>query len=192
LENILTVMTDRLHKSGFNTHAKLIKYMLHTVARGEVTEPLYTEEEAPIGSLNNAEYLNEYIINLLLGGFATLTRNKVSPIVAGLFDLDKNETAYKTHLRDFLIDLKEFSEENNADLYAEETAQQVNEQQQLQMQNRASVPGLLNPYEVEDSNNYEGNPSEVSMGNLQLDGNLNQNEGNLNNAGGVINSGQGY
>merc|ERR1712146_187117 len=122
LENILIVMTDRLHKSGFNTHAKLINYMLFAVAKGEVTEPLYTEQEAPIGSLNNAEYLNEYMIDLLLNGFQTLTRNKLIPFVGGLFDLSKDFVAYKTHLRDFLIDLKEFSEENNAEWYAEENA----------------------------------------------------------------------
>merc|ERR1712146_846980 len=189
LENILTVMTDRLHKSGFNTHAKLINYMLHAVARGEVTEPLYTDEEAPLGSLNNVEYLNECMINLLLNGFETLTKNKLIPFVEGLFDLNKDFVAYKMHLRDFLIDLKEFSEENNADLYAAETAQQLQEQQELQMQNRASVPGLLNPYEVQENSN-EVDASDVQINNLQLDG---QNDGLGNTASsGVINSSQGY
>jgi len=164
----LTVMTDRLHKSGFNTHAKLIQYMLFAVAKGEVTEPLYTEEEAQLfnGQVNNAEYLNEYMINLLLNGFETLTRNKLISFVGGLFDLTKDFVAYKTHLRDFLIDLKEFSEENNADLYAEETAQQLQEQKEFQMQNKASVPGLLNPYELQQN---EVDPSDVEFNSLQLD-----------------------
>lgn len=38
----------------------------------------------------------------------------------GLFDLNKDLSAFKLHLRDFLIQLKEFSEGDNSELYLEE------------------------------------------------------------------------
>lgn len=36
----------------------------------------------------------------------------------------KDDSAFKQHLRDFLVQTKSFADKNNADLYAEEAAQQ--------------------------------------------------------------------
>ncbi len=43
--------------------------------------------------------------------------------VQGMFQL-KDDAAFKQHLRDFLVQTKSFADMNNADLYAEEAAQQ--------------------------------------------------------------------
>ena len=43
--------------------------------------------------------------------------------VQGMFQL-KDDSAFKQHLRDFLVQTKSFADKNNADLYAEEAAQQ--------------------------------------------------------------------
>ena len=43
--------------------------------------------------------------------------------VAGMFEY-KDFAAFKQHLRDFLVQTKQFADENNADLFAEEAAQQ--------------------------------------------------------------------
>ena len=40
--------------------------------------------------------------------------------VVGLFDLNKDINSFKLHLRDFLVQLKEFSEGDNSELYLEE------------------------------------------------------------------------
>lgn len=61
-------------------------------------------------------------------------------------DLNK----FKTHLRDFLIQLKEFSGTDNAELFAEDREQ---EQQQLKAAEREralKVGGLLKPAELQD------------------------------------------
>ena len=52
---------------------------------------------------------------------------------------------FKTHLRDFLVQLKEFSAENNQDLYSEERAQQAAARQEAERAQRLAVPGLVNP-----------------------------------------------
>ena len=40
-----------------------------------------------------------------------------------MFEL-KEDSAFKQHLRDFLVQTKSFADKNNADLFAEEAAQQ--------------------------------------------------------------------
>ena len=41
--------------------------------------------------------------------------------VSGMFEL-KDDSAFKAHLRDFLVQTKSFADKNNADLFAEEAA----------------------------------------------------------------------
>ena len=43
--------------------------------------------------------------------------------VSGMFEL-KEDSAFKAHLRDFLVQTKSFADKNNADLFAEEAAAQ--------------------------------------------------------------------
>ena len=43
--------------------------------------------------------------------------------VSGMFEL-KEDSAFKQHLRDFLVQTKSFADKNNADLFAEEAAAQ--------------------------------------------------------------------
>jgi hypothetical protein len=43
--------------------------------------------------------------------------------VSGMFEL-KDDSAFKGHLRDFLVQTKSFADKNNADLFAEEAAAQ--------------------------------------------------------------------
>lgn len=43
--------------------------------------------------------------------------------VSGMFEL-REDSAFKQHLRDFLVQTKSFADKNNADLFAEEAAAQ--------------------------------------------------------------------
>ena len=45
----------------------------------------------------------------------------VQACVSGMFEL-KEDSAFKAHLRDFLVQTKSFADKNNADLFAEEAA----------------------------------------------------------------------
>lgn len=57
----------------------------------------------------------------------------------GLFVHCENTTAFKAHLRDFLVDLKEFQETDNSELFLEE----VEQSQQQELSRRMQVPGLV-------------------------------------------------
>lgn len=47
LQDILAVMTDRLHKSGFKMHATLLRHMFQLVETGQVTLELYDVAQHP-------------------------------------------------------------------------------------------------------------------------------------------------
>jgi len=67
-----------------------------------------------------------------------------------MFDLKMDLPTFKTHLRDFLIQLKEFSVEDNSGLYGEEHEARKRQQLEAQETHRNAVPGLLKPSEIID------------------------------------------
>jgi exportin-1 len=68
--------------------------------------------------------------------------------VLGLFDVTLDLVAFKQHLRDFLIAIKEFENEDNTELFEEETKNQLEMTRQQQWQYMSSVPGLLKPSDI--------------------------------------------
>lgn len=106
LQEVLYVMTDRLHKSGIKMHATLLRHMLHLVETGTVVVPLFNPAEQAPGTTNQA-FLREYIGTLLLTQFTNLTKAQVIAFVTGLFDLSVDVNTFKQLLRDFLVQLKE-------------------------------------------------------------------------------------
>jgi exportin-1 len=142
-------MTDRLHKSGFKMHATLLRYMFHLVQMNQVTVPLFDPGSATVGQANPA-FLRDHISSLLNQSFPNLTRTQVSTFVDGMFDLGMDLPTFKTHLRDFLIQLKEFSAEDNSGLFGEEHDAQERQHLEAQTAHRNAVPGLLKPSEIID------------------------------------------
>jgi exportin-1 len=149
IQDVFAVMTDRLHKSGFKMHATLLRHMFHLVQMNQVTVPLFNTANAPPGQTNPA-FLREHISNLLIQSFPNLTRSQVSKFVDGMFDLNMDLPTFKAHLRDFLIQLKEFSVEDNSGLYGEEHEAHQQRMMEAQEAQRAAVPGLLKPSEIID------------------------------------------
>lgn len=77
-----------------------------------------------------------------------IPRQQISQFIEGLFSLSSDISRFKLNIRDFLIQLKEFSGDN-ADLYAEdkETAQQA--AKDAERERAAKVGGLLKPSEID-------------------------------------------
>ena len=150
IQDTLAVMTDRLHKSGFKMHATLLRHIFHLVEGGHVTAPLFDPAAQPAGQTNPA-FLREHVANLLIASFPNLTKAQVLSFVVGLFDLGTDLPTFKQHLRDFLIQLKEFSDDGdagNAGLFDEETQARQRHDHEQQMAARLAVPGLVNPHEL--------------------------------------------
>jgi exportin-1 len=70
--------------------------------------------------------------------------------VDGLFVLNNDLPKFKLNLRDFLIQLKEFSVGDNAYLFAEDREIAAEEARKAEREKAAKVGGLIKPSEMDD------------------------------------------
>jgi len=123
--------------------------MFHLVQMNQVTVPLFDPANAPVGQ-TNPSFLQSHISNLLITSFPNLTRSQVTTFIEGMLDLKMDLPTFKTHLRDFLIQLKEFSGDDNSGLYSEETEAAAQRQKEELEARRNAVPGMLKPSEIDN------------------------------------------
>lgn len=67
----------------------------------------------------------------------------------GLFELTDDTTRFKSNVRDFLIQLKEFAGDNTA-LWSEERENELEFARKAEREKAMKVGGLLRPSELED------------------------------------------
>ena len=152
VNEVLGIMTDRLHKSGFKLQVMVLMHLFRSVQLNQIKSPIFNVAEHPTIQ-DNAQYLRETVINLLVEAFPNLNHTQITSFVVVFFDVNMDLNSLKDHVRDFLITVKEFAAEDNSDLYIEEREASLELTKSEQWQYRASVPGLLKPDEVEYNHN---------------------------------------
>ncbi|XP_061995641.1 protein EXPORTIN 1A [Rosa rugosa] len=145
-QEIFAVLTDTFHKPGFKLHVLVLQQLFCLVESGPVTEPLWDVAVVPYQYPNNAMFVREFTIKLLSDSFPNMTSIEVTQFVNGLFESKNDLATFKDHIRDFLVQSKEFSAQDNKDLYAEEAAVQRERERQRML----SIPGLVAPNEIQD------------------------------------------
>eukprot|EP00762_Andalucia_godoyi_P002986 ANDGO_04130.mRNA.1 Protein EXPORTIN 1B len=133
LEAVLEVMTDGAHKAGFKFQALIVMHICHLVALNRVPVAILSAA-AP---QQNGAVLAAYLRDLLQRGFTNLVPTQTATIVDKWFDIRQDFQHLKVDMRDFLVQLKQFSN-NNQHLFEEE---QLAQQRALE-ERRAAVPGL--------------------------------------------------
>ena len=73
---------------------------------------------------------------------------QITQFVEGLFIYNSDINRFKTNLRDFLIQLKEFSGDN-AELYAEDREQELKAAKDAERERAMKVGGLLKPADID-------------------------------------------
>lgn len=143
LQEVLDVLSDTFHKPGFRLQAQILAQLFHVVEAGSITVPLWANRPDTNGQQyqNNQLYVRDFTIKLLLSSFQNLTQPQVQRFVQGLFEFNTNQPKFKTHLRDFLVNLKEFGGDTD-DLFLDEKQARTLEQQQMEQNRVESVPGL--------------------------------------------------
>ncbi|EDW88521.1 exportin-1 [Drosophila yakuba] len=141
LMQIFSVVTDTSHTAGLPNHAIILAYMFSLVENRKITVNL-----GPIP--DNMIFIQEYVASLLKSAFNHLSDNQIKVFVTGLFNLDENVQAFKEHLRDFLIQIREATGEDDSDLYLEEREAALAEEQSNKHQMQRNIPGMLNPHEL--------------------------------------------
>jgi len=146
LQHVFSVVTDTSHTAGMTMHASILAYMFSLVENNKITVKLSPDEP------NNLLFVQQYVANLLKTAFNHLQNEQIRIFVKGLFSLNHDIPQFKSHLRDFLIQIKEYAGEDTHDLFLEEreTALLKAEEEKLKVQ--SSVPGILNPHHKNSTN----------------------------------------
>ncbi|CAN8300236.1 unnamed protein product [Cochlearia groenlandica] len=145
-QEIFAVLTDTFHKPGFKLHVLVLQHLFCLVESGSVTEPLWDAATVTYTHPNNAAFVREYTIKLLSSSFPNMTAAEVTQFVNRLYESRQDPSGFKNNIRDFLVQSKEFSAQDNKDLYAEEAAAQREQERQRML----SIPGLIAPNEIQD------------------------------------------
>ena len=148
IQDVMGILTDRSHKSGFALQAAALRHMFHLVEGGQVDAPLFDPASSPFTT--NAEFLHDYIAKLITTAFPNLSKQQVGAFVAGVFSQNMSLELFREHLRDFLIQIKEFSEDDNSELFLEEREAQQAAAHKAILEYQQSVPGLLKPSDLAD------------------------------------------
>jgi len=133
LQDLFFILTDTFHKSGFKKQAAILTTMFSMVENNRVTAALGPN------SNDNRIFMREYVRELLLKSFPNLSPPDVHAFVVGLFEKTDFES-FCNHLRDFLVQLKEFSEgDSNKDLFSAEDEANRSASGQREL----AIPGLV-------------------------------------------------
>jgi len=152
LQDILYVLTDTFHKSAFKLQAEILMSMFAAVEAGYIRAPLWNTSQVQDPAMTNQRYLREFVANLLATAFPNVTPATIRVFVLGLFDLNKDLPAFKHHIRDFLIQLKEFSGDNT-DLFIEEKEKELEAAKEAAQKKAMAIPGMLPPNLLPDEMN---------------------------------------
>ena len=147
LQHMFSVVTDTSHTAGLTLHATILGYMFTLVEQNKITVTLNPNQPAGAPA-NNIAYVQDFVANLLRTAFSHLSDNQIKITVKGLFTFDQDIPAFKEHLRDFLVQIREFTGEDDSDLFLEEREAALRQAQEEKRKIQISVPGILNPHEV--------------------------------------------
>lgn len=113
---------------------------LFTCVESDIKVPVGTSTSAE----NNVDYVFETIGNLLAVHFPNLTQEQIRVTIKGFFSYNRNMPKMRDHIRDFLVQIKEESGADTADLFLEEKEKEL---QRIQAE-KSLVPGVQNPHDI--------------------------------------------
>nr|VZI31082.1 unnamed protein product [Spirometra erinaceieuropaei] len=149
MQHMFAVVTDRSQTGNLTLQSSLLAYMFKIVENGVITIPLGDSPAAAVPPETNVQFVHDRLLELLRLAFPHLQEAQIVLFIKGLFSFDQDVAAFREHLRDFLVQIREISGEDLADLYLEEREAEIAKAQQEKLKRQAVVPGLLGPHEME-------------------------------------------
>ncbi|VDL99193.1 unnamed protein product [Schistocephalus solidus] len=149
MQHMFAVVTDRSQTGNLTLQSSLLAYMFKIVENGVITIPLGDSPAAAVPPETNVQFVHDRLLELLRLAFPHLQEPQIVLFIKGLFSFDHDVAAFREHLRDFLVQIREISGEDLADLYLEEREAEIAKAQQEKLKRQAIVPGLLGPHEME-------------------------------------------
>ncbi|KAJ7821373.1 CRM1 C terminal-domain-containing protein [Mycena olivaceomarginata] len=149
VQDIFFVLTDTDHKSGFKLQVVVLARMFQLVDTEPIPARLFDPAQVPDPNMTNLVFLREYTANLLHGAFPHVPASDVHTLVEGLATYHGDSNRFRLSVRDFLIQLKEFSGDNT-ELFLEEKEEEVKRKAEEERQAAMQIPGMLKPSQMED------------------------------------------
>lgn len=145
MQHVFAVVTDTSHVAGLTYHSQILAHMFALLENKNILVPLAPQVQNPA---QNIEFVQQHIFNLMKSAYPHLQDAQIRIIIKGFFDLDQNLSAFKEHLRDFLVQIKEIAGDDTADLFLEEREEALKKAAEEKRRIQQSVPGILNPHEL--------------------------------------------
>ncbi len=145
MEHVFSVVTDSSQVAGLTYHSQILAHMFSLLENNNILVPLVPQVQS---SAQNIDYVQQHVFNLMKTAYPHLQDAQIRIIIKGFFDLDQNLQAFKEHLRDFLVQIKEFAGDDTSDLYLEEREETLKKAAEDKRRIQESVPGILNPHEL--------------------------------------------
>ncbi|CAO3690063.1 unnamed protein product [Rhizopus stolonifer] len=146
LQEVLCVLTDSNHKSGFKGQTEVLALLFNLVKNNTVNVPLY-DPNSQATDINNVNFLEEYVMMLLSNAFPHLQKGQIIVFVHSMLEYNDSLPKFKLEVRDFLIQLNEFAGENT-ELYLEEKEAEMEEKRRHERETALSIPGMVKPSEL--------------------------------------------
>ena len=138
MHNMFGILTDSVHIGGLNLQASILSHMFCIVEQDALGVQLSGDL-----SVNNINFVQRFVLELLQGAFSHMHYEQIETIVAGFFSLNQDVVAFKAHLRDFLVQCKEAAGDSLEDLFLAERKEQLRLAAQEKMTQLAAIPGML-------------------------------------------------
>ena len=123
--------------------APILTYMFLNVEEGRVSSALTQDAAAATTSPNNVQFVQQALAEILKNAFPHLQDPQIRVFVEGLFSFNQDITSLRDHLRDFLVQIREYTGEDLADLYLEEREGEIRRAQDEKRRHMASEPGMM-------------------------------------------------
>lgn len=131
LQDILSVLTDTLHKPGLQLQQTILMQLISAVASGKLAEADLPKQRAM-----------ECLYGLIGKSFPSLHEKQVEIFVLNCFNKCASPAEFQQHVRDFLIQLREWGSHEEA-LYEPERQEALNNQQTATATWQKQIPGLV-------------------------------------------------
>lgn len=124
--------------------------LFQLVESGQMQAPIFDPASVPDPNVTNAVYVSQYTLDLLSNAFPHIQQSQIRDFVRTLGDSTNDLNRFKSAVRDFLIQLKEFSAGDNAELYIDEKEAAEKQKAAQDREAAAKIPGMLKPSQIED------------------------------------------
>jgi exportin-1 len=106
LQDVVNLITDRDHKSGFATQCRIMAQILKVVNSNVITIPLFNPQNVNDPNMTNEIYFREMVTSTFDVNFPHIGRNNTTAFVQDLMVSIDDLPTFKLKMMDFLIQIK--------------------------------------------------------------------------------------